>query len=288
MVSEPLHIVGCGDIGRRVARRIRGRFEPVHAWVRTEASRRACEQLGLHAGLLDLDQPVNPGSFETGGRLLYTVPPPATGRADTRLANCLASLDPDRVKRFVLISTSGVYGDCGGDWVDESTPIHPAADRAIRRAHAERQLQDWAAANAVAWIILRVPGIYAPDRLPLQRLRSGAPLVARGEAPWTNRIHAEDLAAACCAALQRDIRNEIINISDDAPSTMTDYFLAVAEYAGLPRPAEVPLEEALKNMSEGMRSYMGESRRIRNDKMKALLGIRLQYPDLRTGLTSES
>ena len=240
--------------------------------------------MGLRAHLLDLDQPLKDTTLPPHSRLLYTVPPPSTGQEDTRLENFLASLDPQMVARFVLISTSGVYGDCGGDWVDEATPIHPVADRALRRADAETRLQRWADAHGIDWIVLRVPGIYAPDRLPLSRLRSGAPLVARDEAPWSNRIHADDLAAACCAALDRTVKNEIINITDDAPSTMTDYFLAVADYAGLPRPAEIPLQEALKTMSAGMRSYMAESRRIRNDKMKNRLGIRLRYPSLSQGL----
>lgn len=286
MGTLPLHIVGCGDIGRRVARQNRGRFQPVNAWVRTGASCQACEQLGLQTHLLDLDQPMKPVTLKHGSRILYTVPPPPQGQQDTRLEKFLASLDPDQVDRFVLISTSGVYGDCSGDWVDESTPVRPVADRALRRANAEEQLQSWAAANEVEWIVLRVPGIYAPDRLPLERLRSGIPLVNRAQAPWTNRIHADDLAAACYAALDLEVKNEIINIADDAPSTMTDYFLAVADYADLPRPTEIPLQQALKTMSAGMKSYMAESRRIRNDKMKALLKLSLRYPSLREGLAA--
>ncbi len=284
MRNPALHIVGCGDIGRRVAARLQGQPWTLNAWVRSETSCRACEKAGLHTRLLDLDQPLQATALTPRSRLLYTVPPPSTGQQDTRLENFLASLDPQKVDRFVLISTSGVYGDCGGEWVDESTPICPVVDRALRRADAETQLQRWAGAHDIDWIILRVPGIYAPDRLPLARLRSGAPLVARGDAPWSNRIHADDLAAACQAALELPVRNEIINITDDAPSTMTDYFLAVADYAGLPRPAEIPLQAALRTMSAGMQSYMAESRRVRNDKMKKLLGIELRYPSLEQGL----
>ncbi|MCP4010690.1 MAG: NAD-dependent epimerase/dehydratase family protein [Proteobacteria bacterium] len=184
----------------------------------------------------------------------------------------------------MLISTTGVYGDCEGARVDETTPVKPKADRALRRADAETSLLEWAEKNKVDYLILRVPGIYAPDRLPLKRLEAGTPVVAQDEAPWTNRIHADDLATVCFAALHSPVANEIINVADDAPGNMTEYFFAVADYAGLPRPPEISLQQARQSLSPGMLSYLAESRRIDNSKMKKLLNIKLKYPTLKQGL----
>ena len=279
-----VHIIGCGDIGRRTAVLCRQAQQEVSAWVKSTASLEACRELGLPSQLLDLDLLGEAPELRPGGHVLYTVPPPPEGQADSRIRALLERVDADLVERFVLISTSGVYGNCEGRWVDEDTPIHPVADRALRRADAEASLRKWALEKGKEYLILRVPGIYAPDRLPLKRIRSGAPVVRRSEAPWTNRIHADDLAAVCLAALNSPVKNEIINASDDAPSTLTDYFLAIAEYSGLPRPPEIGLEEARHSFSPGMLSYLAESRRIDNRKMKRLLNIELKYPGLQQGL----
>lgn len=278
------HIIGCGEIGRRVAAICLDHGQSVTAWVRTKSSYQACRKLELSTHYLDLDQPVDLNHIGRSSQILYTVPPPPLGRHDPRLKSLLTHPEMSQVGRLVLISTTGVYGDCAGAWVNETTTINPTADRALRRADAEAQLQEWADLNRVDYLILRVPGIYAADRLPLKRLESGAPLVAREEAPWTNRIHADDLASACFAALNSQVTNEIINIADDAPSTMTDYFFAVADYTGLTRPAEISLQEAEQRFSSGMLSYLAESRRIDNRKMKVLLKISLRYPTLKDGL----
>lgn len=283
-----VHIIGCGDIGRRTAVLCRQAQQEVSAWVKRTASLEACRELGLPSQLLDLDLPGEVPELGPRGHVLYTVPPPPGGQADSRIRALLERLDANLIERFVLISTSGVYGNCDGRWVDEETPIHPVADRALRRADAEAKLRKWALDKGKEYLILRVPGIYAPDRLPLKRIRSGAPVVRRSEAPWTNRIHADDLAAACFAALNSSATNETINVSDDAPSTMTDYFLAVAEYSGLPRPPEISLEEARRSFSPGMLSYLAESRRIDNRKMKRLLNIELKYPGLKQGLDKKT
>lgn len=242
--------------------------------------------MGLQTHRIDLNQSFELEFTNTQNRILYTVPPPPEGTKDTRLSAFLNQLDVTLIEKFILISTTGVYGDCAGAWVDESTPINPQADRALRRADAEASLQAWANRHAVEYLILRVPGIYAADRLPLKRLKEGTPVVTHHEAPWTNRIHANDLASACFAALNGQAANEIINIADDAPSSMTEYFFAVADYAGLPRPPEISLQEAQNTLSPGMLSYMAESRRIRNTKMKKLLHVNLRYPTLKHGLSS--
>ena len=160
--------------------------------------------------------------------------------------------------------------------------MNPKADRAYRRLSAEQALQDWAKRHHKEYMILRVPGIYAQDRLPLERLKKGLAVVNESEAGWTNRIHADDLAQACKAAMHCEKANQIINITDGNPSTMTEYFNQVADYAGLPRPPQISMKEAEATLSKGMVSYLKESRRIRNKKMLDTLNISLKYPSLKT------
>ncbi len=272
-----ISIIGCGDIGRRVA----ALLDRPQALVHSLHSKALCEQAGLQTSVCDLDtDSVLP---PLGKELFYFVPPPRSGQQDTRLRQFLSLLITP-VKRVVLISTTGVYGDCGDAWVDETRPINPQIDRAFRRVDAEQALTEWAGAHGTETVILRVPGIYAQDRLPLARLRKRLPLIYEREAPWSNRIHADDLAQMCVAATKGVVAGQVFNISDDAPSTMTAYFKAVADATGLPQPPLISLAEAREQLSPSMLSYLSESRRIRNTKMKQLLGVRLQYPTLADGL----
>lgn len=285
MNRGPTHIIGCGDIGRRIANLYLDAARAVEAWVKSEDSRRVCQRMGLKTHRVDLDRPFRCISLNDNSQILYAVPPPPQGKEDTRLKTFLETVESGKINKFVLISTTGVYGDCDGAMVDETTPVNPRADRALRRVDAELTLQKWANEHHVDYLILRVPGIYAPDRLPLKRLEAGTPVVIRNEAPWTNRIHADDLASVCFAALNSDVTDEIINVADDAPGTMSEYFFAVADYAELPRPPEISMREAKQSLSAGMLSYMVESRRISNAKMKSLLGVKLRYPTLKHGLS---
>lgn len=156
--------------------------------------------------------------------------------------------------------------------------------RARRRLDAEAAVQEWTTRFGGESVILRVPGIYAPDRLPLARLRKGEPVINQDEAPWTNRIHADDLAMICKCAMEMPSAKGIYNATDGTPSTMTDYFNQVADYAGLSHPPQISLQDAPTQLSDGMLSYMQESRRIKNDKLLNELQITLQYPSLQAGL----
>lgn len=186
--------------------------------------------------------------------------------------------------RVVLISTTGVYGDCGGDWVDETRPLDPQADRARRRVDAESQLAGCCTSLGIPFWILRVPGIYGPGRLPEERLRQGLPVLVEQDAPWSNRVHVDDLVSACLAAGAGRGEPGIYNISDGHPSTMTDYFNRVADVLGLPRPPQVSRSQAARDMSAGMLSYLAESKRITNRRMREVLGVEPRYPDLAQGL----
>lgn len=282
--NQKVWIMGCGDIGRRVGKLYQQEGIKAIGWVRSEASL----QLGLQQGLAMRQGDVDQGSyfsiFALDEALVYWfMPPPPQGERDDRIRRFLKGVDA-APKRVVLISTTGVYGDCGGRWIDESEPLKPLAARAKRRVDAETAVQEWVDRFGGECAIVRVPGIYAPDRLPLERLKRGEPVLRAEEAPWTNRIHADDLARVCKRAMEVAPSGAIYNATDGHPSTMTDYFNCVADYAGLPRPPQVSMADAQASMSAGMLSYLQESRRIRNDKLVRELGIQLQYPDLRMGL----
>jgi nucleoside-diphosphate-sugar epimerase len=184
----------------------------------------------------------------------------------------------------VYISTTGVYGDCGGAWVDETWPARPAVDRARRRWDAEQTLSRWSRHTGCELVVLRVAGIYGPGRLPLERIRQAVPMVREAESPYSNRIHVDDLATVCMAAMERGQPGAVYNACDGSPSTMTDYFLAVADAAGLPPPPLIPLAEAAGQISEAMLSYLAESRRLSNRRQSEDLGVVLRYPTLAQGL----
>jgi nucleoside-diphosphate-sugar epimerase len=282
--NQKVWIMGCGDIGRRVARLYQNEGVKAIGWVRSEESL----QLGLAQGFAMRKGDVDQGSFFSifaldEALVYWFMPPQPSGEYDDRVRRFLKGVDA-APKRVLLISTTGVYGDCGGRWIDESEPLKPLADRAKRRADAENVVQEWAARFGGEIVILRVPGIYAPDRLPLERLRRGEPVLHEQEAPWTNRIHADDLAMVCKRAMEVAPPGSIYNATDGHPSTMTDYFNQVADFAGLPRPPQISMAEAQTAMSAGMLSYLQESRRIGNEKLLRELGVNLRYPSLADGL----
>ncbi|MEN8107776.1 MAG: SDR family oxidoreductase [Pseudomonadota bacterium] len=279
-------IVGCGDIGRRVAKRLQAGDRLVTGVVRSAASAERLQHTGVRALRVDLDSATQPDDW-TGGvhEVFYFAPPPPDGETDPRMRRFLRQLDSGSVpRRIVYISTSAVYGDCNGAWITEAQPVKPTTARGQRRLDAEQQLRRWAGAHKTSVVILRVPGIYGPGKLPLSRLQKGWPVLREADAPWTNRIHADDLAMICIAAMEAATPDVIYNVSDGRPSNMTDYFIRVADAAGLPRPPEVDRAEAEQVLSPGMLSFLKDSRRMRNDKLLRELGITLQYPDLAAGL----
>ena len=282
-------IIGCGDIGKRVsalfATQHKSELQSVKALVSSTESVERCQIQGIEAYAFDLDTPysLDDHNFHQAD-IFYFAPPTPTGNEDQRLVSFLDKLGEAKPRRIVLISTTGIYGDSAGEWIDETTPVNPKTDRALRRLSAEQVLQSWSNKTGCEFMILRVPGIYATDRLPLERLKKGLPVIHTDEAGYTNRIHADDLAKACKAGMECDAVNEIINVTDGNPSTMTDYFNQIADFAELPRPPQISLLEAEETLSAGMVSYMKESRRIKNDKMLTSLKINLRYPNLKTAL----
>ena len=276
-------IVGCGYIGRRLGLALSG--QPLMALVRSASSVQELAALGIPGMPCDLDQPVEIPLSTAGVDVWYLVPPPRLGEKDPRLGHFLQALeDNGQPRRIVLISTTGVYGDCQGEWVDETRPPAPVVGRARRRLDAEQQLQQWGRRTGGEWVILRVAGIYGPGKLPLERLRQGKPMVAEKDAPWTNRIHAHDLVQVCLAAMKRGRSGGIYNVTDGQPGNMAQYFMRVAEMANLPPPPLIDPTQAGSSLSVGMRSYLAESRRIDNRRMLRELAVNLRYPDLESGL----
>lgn len=283
-LPDGVFIVGCGDIGLRVAALERVDGRRVAALARSEASALALARHGIEPVAGDLDRPDSLRGLPAAAVLHYFAPPPPVGEDDPRLGALLAALGGSLPGRVVYISTSGVYGDCGGAWVDEDWPLNPRSDRGKRRLAAETRLRTWAGAAGAEAVVLRVPGIYGPGRLPLERIRQAVPVLCEEESPWSNRIHADDLAQACFLAARRGRAGGVYNISDGQPSSMTDYFYRLADLAGLPRPPAVSMAQARQILGPGILSFLEESKRLDNRKMLEELGVVLRYPGLAEGL----
>lgn len=281
-----IFIAGCGEIGRRVAKLWQGRGAEVAALARSEGSARELVRLGIETVLGDLDDPGSIGTLPVQGCILYYLaPPPEKGEGDPRIAAFLAAIPTGAgPERIVYMSTTGVYGDRQGGWVTEDTPPAPTSSRGKRRLAAETALRAWGLAREVPVIILRVAGIYGPGRIPVERVRSGAPVPAEEEAPASNRIHAQDVARACVAAALHGKDGSVYNVSDGNPGTITQYYNAVADLLGIPRPPAVPMEEARRVLGKGILSFLAESKRVDSRKLREELGLELLYPDLSSGL----
>jgi nucleoside-diphosphate-sugar epimerase len=210
---------------------------------------------------------------------MHFAPPPAEGRDDPRTASLVAALTKARIipQRFVYISTTGVYGDCAGARVSETRPRKPQTPRAKRRVAAEDRLRNWARRYGVSLSVLRAPGIYAETRLPLDRIRQGTPVLRPEEDVFTNHIHADDLARAAVAAAFRGKPNRAYNISDDAELKLGGWLDAVADAFRLPRPPRVSWDEAEARIAPMLLSFMSESRRLSNARMKRELRVRLEF-----------
>ena len=269
-----LLIAGYGDIARRTAPLLASRFEL---------------RLVSRSSGMDLDRPESLAPLEAANAVLHCAPPPQTGFEDTRTANLLVALERSRIlpTRFVYISTSGVYGDCGAALVDESRAVNPQSARARRRVHAEAQLALWCTRHGVALVVLRAPGIYAADRLPLERLRAGTPALRDEDDVYTNHIHADDLACVCARALQDEAPAGTYNASDDSQLKLGAWLELVADWSGLPRVRRISRQEAALLIAPELLSFMNESRRLDNRRMKQVLGARLRFPTVLEGLTHD-
>ena len=273
-----LLIVGCGDVGLRIVARLNRRFR-IFATAASQQRFQALRAAGAVPMLVDLDGRPPDRLARLASRVIYLVPPPPAGEVDTRVA-CLLRALRGAPKSLVYISTTGVYGDRGGERVGETTYPAPATDRARRRLDAERRTRahPWHAA------VLRVPGIYGPGRLPIERLKRAIAAPLPAEDVLTNHIHADDLARICIAALFRAAPRRIYNAVDDSGLYLGEYLDLVADQFGLPRAPRLARAALRGAVSPIQFSFFEESRRLRNDRIKNELRVRLQYPTVQEGV----
>ena len=279
-------IIGCGDVARRALPWLVKHYR-VYAALRSDARHRELRAMGVTPLRADLDKPHTLKRLAgIGNLILHFAPPQETGRQDKRTRALLAALSTGKIlpRRLVYISTSGVYGDCRGAWVSEERTLHPQTPRALRRADAEARLRRFGRARRVAVSILRAPGIYAGDRLPLARLERGLPLLQEAEDIYTNHIHADDLAVIARRALVHGRPGRLYTAADESVLKMGEYFDLIADRLGLPRAPRLPRAEIVQRLTPAMLSFMGESRRLTNARIKRELGVRLEYPDVATAL----
>jgi len=287
--SRPtLLIVGCGDIGLRAVRLLRGRWRLL-ALTSNAARVPELRAAGVEPLVGDLDRAATLARLAgLADAVLHLAPPPPQGASDTRTVGLLRALArKNRVRRIVYASTSGVYGNCDGAYVDEARPVHPQTDRAGRRVDAEQRLRWYGRAFGVRVTLLRIPGIYAGDRRgghPRERLARGSPVLASDVDVYTNHIHADDLARACVRALYVGAPQRAVNVCDDSVLKMGDYFDLAADLAGVARPRRIGLDQARRELSPMQLSFLGESRRLSNARLKRELGLRLRYPTVEQGL----
>lgn len=281
-----LTVVGCGYTGRRLAERCRHKGEDVIALVRSSASREALDLLTIAAHRLNLDEAVDgglPGRFTAGRRLVYMVPPSGQGAADERMARFVEALTAPPAC-FVYLSTTAVYGDRGGATVDEDARPAPSSDRGRRRLDAEHRALACGRETGVPVRILRVPGIYGPGRLPLERLRRGAPVLAPDPSRPGNRIHVDDLGRVILAALRYTGSGTIFNVGDGDPMDTGSFAQAVAREAGLPAPPTRSLAEMIEAAGPMGREFLSESRRLDTRRMREELGFTPRYGDPVAGI----
>ena len=281
-----LLIIGCGDVMRRTLPQLVRRWH-VLALVRQRDPQ--LETLGVTQIEGDLDRPDSLRRLAgIADVVIHSAPPPAQGNGDPRTRNLIAALQRGKSlpRHLVYISTSGVSGDCGGARVSETRSPAAKSARAVRRVDAERRLRRFGrqAGRHCRVSILRAPGIYAEDRLPLERLHKKLPLMLHAEDSHTNHIHAVDLGRACIAALARAGANRVYNINDDTTLAMGEWFDALADAFALPRAPRLPREEVRRNVPPMQWSFMAESRRLDNTRMKRELRLRLRYPTVATGI----
>jgi nucleoside-diphosphate-sugar epimerase len=285
MNKNKLLIVGCGDVGMRVAQR-HNRVQ-IRGLARSDESARRLRTQGITPVAGDLDRRTSlnrlPGLAPW---VLHLGPPPTDSDGDPRTRRLIAALAKggSLPRRLVYISTSGVYGNCNGERVAETRPLAAENPRARRRVDAERQLRRFAARHGIRLSILRAPGIYAQDRLPLERIQKGTPAVRTEEDSYTNHIHAEDLAKIVWLALFRGRPNRIYHAADGSVKKMGDYFDLVADHFGLPRCPRISRTEAQQVLSPALLSFLNESRILDNTRLKKELKVRLIYPDVAAAL----
>jgi len=285
-------VTGFGYTGERLCRALRKRQCAVTSIVRNDSAHAKLEALGCQTVNWDLDQ-VFAGRDKDGLRnfawmdksiLFHLAPPPPRGRMDTRLNSLLQQISSAPPAALILASTSGVYGDRQGDWIDETAPLNPLTDRAYRRVHAEQTAKAFCDAHGVRLVVLRIAGIYGAGRLPVKRLASRTPLPPSDEIGYTNRIHVDDLVRVLIAAAERAAHGSVFNVADGVPCSTRDWFEQVARLVGMPPPPMISLEDAEAELTPMFMSFLRESRRLDIGRLRDELKVKLAYAEPEIGI----
>ncbi|MBC7416136.1 MAG: SDR family oxidoreductase [Herminiimonas sp.] len=279
-----LLILGCGDVGMRLLPLLRDRFR-VFALTSQPARCADLRAAGAIPIVADLDHAQSMPRLARLARVIVHLAPPQSSGDQDRRTRRLCAILPEGA-HLVYVSTSGVYGDCAGAAIDETRSVNPRNARAVRRVDAEQALRQWARRSQSRVSILRVPGIYAADRLPLERLKKGSPALLAEEDVYTNHIHADDLARIIVLALARGLPGRVYHAVDDSDMKMAAYFDAVADAHGMARPPRLPRAALELQVSPMLLSFMSESRRLSNRRIKRELGVRLTYPTVQDALAT--
>jgi nucleoside-diphosphate-sugar epimerase len=265
-----LAIVGFGDVGQRLGALLSKRATVLGVG-RQAPPNRMCTFL-----LADLDQKSTLKRLAAlPSRVIYLAPPPQIGVDDPRMKRFLAATP--QVKDCIYVSTTGVYGPAGGAWVDEITPLRPNEARGERRVAAENRLK---ASQIQRVSVLRAPGIYAQERLPIARIQAGLPAFLPSEDVPTNHIHADDLARLCWLGLFKARNRRSYNAADGQPMMHGDYLQAVAQRYGLPAPERLPSAQVKAALSPMAWSMLAGARRVSSVRLLTEWGVRLKYPDM--------
>lgn len=246
---------------------------------REKAGRLAAEGIDTH--LFDGTGPLSDAALKEATHVLSSVPPkPADG--DPVLNWCAGQLRDARWLGY--LSTTGVYGDTGGAWVDENAPVRPTQPRSIARLAAERGWQALGLEIGAIVDVFRLPGIYGPGRSAIDQVLEGRARRIDKPGQSFSRIHVADIAATVMTAITRPSPGGIYNVADDLPAPSKDLVEFACELLGAPLPPLIPWDQAAPAMGDMARSFYAESRKVRNDRIKQVLGVRLRYPTYRDGL----
>jgi len=283
MNNSSVVIIGFGKLARWVADQLQTTEKNITALMRNKAMAESLQTEGIGVIYADLSEPDTLQSFDVNDKEIYFFAPPSrSDNIDHHIRNFLAAIKDQAPKKILYISTTAVYGNSHGEWVTESSPLQPTTARGHRRLDAEQQLAEFAEKNNIPIVILRVGGIYGPERLPLRQLESARPVLINQDSGYTNRIHVEDLSRICITAMERG--DGIYNVSDGQPGTMADYFIQLAGALGYTIPERISLDKAREIMSPEMLSYLEESRRLDVNRLLGELEVNLLYPDLQSGI----
>ncbi len=279
-MTKSLFIFGLGYSGLEIAWLAKTEGWTVAGTCRSAEKAARLREGGIAAHVFDGTVPLPAVAFGDISHVLCTIAPGRAGDPALRLCGPMLK----QARWLGYLSTTGVYGDHGGGWVDEDTPPNPGQPRSIERLTAERGWQAMALEAGAKLDIFRLPGIYGPGRSTLDQVKAGTARRIDKPGQFFARAHVADIAATVVAAMTAPHPGSIYNVADDLPVSTGEVVAFACELLGLPVPPSIPWDVAAPTMSDMARSFYSESRRVRNERIKRELGVVLRYPTYREGL----